>query len=224
MEAVSPRNFLVGDSLHAYLTAHAPTLDEIQQDLIEETAALGDDVANMQIAPDQGAFMGILTAAVGARSAVEVGTFTGYSALCLARALPPAPQGHLLSCDSSEEWTTIARRYWKRAGVDDRIELRLGEASDTLRALPHEEQFDVAFIDADKGGYPTYYRELLPRMRRDGLILVDNVLRHGTVADESTGDETTQQMRGFNDLVTSDSRVESTILTIADGLMLARKR
>lgn len=218
---MSPKGFLLDDRLHAYLLAHAAPLDDVAQGLIDETAALGD-VARMQISPDQGAFIALLTGALGVRNAVEIGTFTGYSALCVARALPP--DGRLLCLDVSQEWTTIGRRAWAAAGVADRIELTIGPALDSLRALPEAEQFDLAFVDADKPGYAGYYAELLPRLRRGGLILVDNVLWHGAVADPDQDDEQTNVIRAFNDLVAADDRVESTILTIGDGLTMIRKK
>ncbi len=218
---MSPKSFLLDEKLHGYLLAHTSGIDDVARELIQETAALGD-VAGMQIAPEQGAFLGLLTGAVGARRVVEVGTFTGFSALCMARAMPP--DGMLLCLDVSAEWTAIARRYWQAAGVTARIELRLAPAADTLRALPAEPPFDLAFVDADKQGYLTYYEELLPRIRPGGLILVDNTLWSGRVVDESTGDDTVKIIRAFNDHVTADSRVESTILPIADGLTMIRKR
>jgi len=153
---------------------------------------------------------------------VEVGTFTGYSALCLARALPE--DGRLLCLDVSEEWTSIGRRAWEKAGVDGKIELRIAPALDSLRALPETEQFDMAFIDADKPNYGGYYAELLPRVRTNGLILVDNVLWSGAVVDPGRDDENTVAIRAFNDLVAADDRVESTILAVSDGLTLIRKR
>ncbi len=218
---MSPKSFLLDDRLHEYLLAHASPPDEIGAALIEETAALGG-IAVMQIAPEQGALMALLAAAVGAREVVEVGTFTGYSALCLARALPP--DGRLLCLDISEEWTSIGRRAWAAAGVDGKIELRLGPALESLRALPEVERFDLAFIDADKANYAGYYAELLPRVRRNGLILVDNVLWSGAVVDPARDDADTVAIRAFNDLVAADERVESTILTVADGLTVIRKR
>jgi caffeoyl-CoA O-methyltransferase len=218
---VSPKSFFLDDTVHGYLMAHTTPPDAVGRALIEETAALGG-IARMQISPEQGAFMALLAAAVGARNIVEVGTFTGYSALCLARALPPG--GRLLCLDVSEEWTSIGRRAWAAAGVDDRIELRIGPALDSLRALPATEQFDLAFIDADKPAYPDYYRELLPRLRTNGLILVDNVLWHGAVVDPARDDADTVAIRAFNDLVAADESVESTILTVGDGLTLIRKR
>jgi caffeoyl-CoA O-methyltransferase len=175
----------------------------------------------MQIAADQGTFLGLLVAAMGARRAVEVGTFTGYSAICIARALGAG--GRLLCCDVSEEWTGVARRYWAKAQLEDRIELRLAPAAETLRALPREGQFDFAFIDADKPGYLTYYEEILPRLRPGGLLAVDNVLWSGEIVDASNTDENTRALRAFNDHVAADRRVQSVILAIADGLTLARK-
>src|SRR3954471_5686094 len=145
--ADDPKSFFLSPEIQAYLVEHGTPPDPIQEALIEETAALGG-ISMMQISPEQGAFMTLLTRIVGARSAVEVGTFTGYSALCIARGLPP--DGHLLCCDVSEEWTSVARRAWADAGVDGKIDLVLAPAADTLRALPDEEQFDLAFIDADK--------------------------------------------------------------------------
>lgn len=218
---MSPKSFLLNDTLHGYLMAHTAPLDEVATDLIAETAALGD-ISGMQIAPEQGALMSLLVAATGARDIVEVGTFTGFSALCQARALPE--DGRLLCLDVSEEWTAIGRRAWQRAGVDDKIELRLGPALDSLRALAESEQFDMAFIDADKPNYGAYYAELLPRLRRNGLILVDNVLWSGAVVDPGRDDKNTVAIRAFNDLVAADDRVESTILAVADGLTLIRKR
>jgi caffeoyl-CoA O-methyltransferase len=207
--------------LHAYLVAHGTPPDDVLRDLIRETGALGD-VADMQIAPEQGAFMTLLTRLIDARFAVEVGTFTGYSALCLARGLVDG--GRLLCCDVSEKWTSIAQRYWERARVADRIELRLAPAIETLQALPREPYIDISFIDADKGGYISYWEELVPRTRPNGVLLVDNVLWSGRVADPAAQDENTRFIRAFNDHAVADPRVELVILPIADGLTLARKR
>jgi caffeoyl-CoA O-methyltransferase len=175
----------------------------------------------MQIGDDQATFMEILARAIGARRAVEVGTFTGYSALAVARGM--GPEGHLLCLDVSEEWTAIAREYWARAGVDDRIELRLGPAIDTLRSLPNDEQFDLAFVDADKTGYPDYYDELIPRLRAGGLLLADNTLQGGRVIDESADDSSTSAIRIFNDRVAADSRVRVVLLPIGDGVSVIQK-
>jgi len=219
--ADAPKSFFLTKPVHDYLVAHAPPLDDVQRDLIAETEALGG-ISMMQIAPEQGAFMTLLTRLIGARHAIEVGTFTGYSAISLARGLPD--DGTLLCCDVNEEWTAIARKYWERAGVDDKIELRIAPATETLRSLPAGERFDLAFIDADKPSYPIYYEEVLARLRRNGVILVDNTLWGGAVADAKATDDNTKAVRAFNDAVASDERVESTILTVGDGLTLIRKR
>jgi caffeoyl-CoA O-methyltransferase len=163
--------------------------------------------------------MRLLARLIRPRFAVEVGTFTGYSAICLAREL--APDGKLLCCDVSEEWTGVARKFWERAGLADRIELRLAPAADTLRALPADAQVDLAFIDADKAGYATYWDELVPRMRPGGVILVDNVLWSGRIVEEADQDEDTIALREFAELVRADSRVEHVLVPIGDGLTMA---
>jgi caffeoyl-CoA O-methyltransferase len=219
--ADAPKDLRLSADLHRYVVEHGTAPDAVQRELIEETRRLGG-VALMQIAPEQGAFMTLLTRAIGARRAVEVGTFTGYSALCIARGLPA--DGRLLCCDVSEEWTAVARRHWEKAGVTDRIELRLGPAAETLRALPAGEAFDLGFIDADKEGYPVYFEEILRRLRPGGLILVDNVLWMGRVADPAADDPHTLAIRAFNDAVARDPRVDCVMLPIADGLTLLRKR
>jgi caffeoyl-CoA O-methyltransferase len=218
--AAPPKSFFLSPDVHAYMVAHGMPPDSIQRDLIEETAALGG-VSLMQIAPEQAAFMTVLTRLVGARRAVEVGTFTGYSALAIARGLPA--DGKLVCCDVSEEWTAVARRYWERAGVGDRIELRLGPALDTLRALPADDPIDLAFIDADKENYDHYYEELLARLRPNGVILVDNTLWMGSVVDPARDDESTNAIRAFNDKVATDDRVDCVMLAVSDGLTLLRK-
>jgi caffeoyl-CoA O-methyltransferase len=205
-----------------YVAARCEQPDDVLADLAAETVDLTGDRAGMQVAPDQGALLGLLTRLVGARSAVEVGTFTGYSSICIARALEPG--GRLLCCDVSEHWTAIARRAWERAGLTDRIELRLAPGLDTLQALPTERTIDMSFIDADKGRYAAYYGELVTRTRPGGLICVDNTLWSGLVADPTADDPETVALREFNDLVAADPRVESWILPIADGLTLIRVR
>jgi caffeoyl-CoA O-methyltransferase len=219
--ADAPKSFFLTKPVHDYLVAHAPPLDDVQRDLIAETNALGG-ISMMQIAPEQGAFMTLLTRLIGARHAIEVGTFTGYSAISIARGL--SDDGTLLCCDVNEEWTAIARKYWARAGVDDKIELRIAPAIETLRSLPAGEQFDLAFIDADKPNYPHYYEAVLARLRGNGVILVDNTLWGGAVTDSKATDDNTNAIRAFNDAVAADDRVESTILTVGDGLTLIRKR
>jgi len=216
-----PKSFLLSSELAEYLVGHGDPPDAVQQALIEETASLGA-VAGMQIAPEQGAFLTVLTQLIGARRAIEIGTFTGYSALCIARGLPH--DGRLTCCDVPEEWTAIGRKAWSAAGVDDRIDLRIAPALDTLAALPAGDSFDLAFIDADKPNYVNYYEALLPRMRTNGAILVDNVLWDGRVIQSDADDENTIAIRAFNDRVASDERVDAVMLPIADGLTICRKR
>jgi caffeoyl-CoA O-methyltransferase len=218
----APKSFFLSEELSDYLLAHGAPMDDVQRWLVQETRSRVADRISMQISPEQGTFMTLLTAVVGPARAVEVGTFTGYSALCIARGLPPG--GRLLCCDVSEEWTAIAREAWERASVDDRIDLRIAPAAETLAALPRDEPIDLAFIDADKPSYPAYWAELVPRMSPGGVLLVDNTLWSGAVADAGATDEGTTLMRDFNDLVAADPRVDSTILTIGDGLTFARVR
>jgi caffeoyl-CoA O-methyltransferase len=205
--------------LHAYLLEHSTPPDEVVADLIAETRRALPDDSGMQVAPEQAAFLRLLTAVMGVRRAVEVGTFTGLSSLSIARGL--AEGGRLTCFDISEEFTGVARRYWRRAGVDDRIELRIGPAADGLRELPDEPQVDLVFIDADKRGYPDYWNLLVPRVRPGGVLLVDNVLWSGRVLDPQ-GDRD-REIVAFNDLARADPRVELVILPIADGLTMARK-
>jgi caffeoyl-CoA O-methyltransferase len=207
--------------LYEYAVAHGHNGDPLRAELAVETAKLGR-ISGMQIAAEQGTFMAILAAAIGARSAVEVGTFTGYSSLCVARALPA--DGRMLCCDVNEEWTSIARRYWERAGVANRITLKLGPAADTLKAIPASHTFDFAFIDADKSNYLVYYEEILKRMRPNGLIILDNVLWNGAIVDESVKDADTVALRAVNDFVVKDTRVEAVMLAVADGLTIVRKK
>ncbi len=219
---MSPKSFLLTEDVHRYLVAHAPPLDPVLTRLIAETEALGD-VAGMQIAPEQGALLTLLTSLVSAREAVEVGTFTGYSSVCIARGL--APGGRLLCCDVSEEWTGLARQAWAEAGIEDRIELRIAPALETLQALPNRSTIDLAFIDADKTSYHAYYEELVPRLRPGGLLLVDNTLWGGAVVEEPAEEdsEATRALRAFNDRVVADDRVRSVLLPVADGLTMARR-
>ena len=216
-----PKSVVVTPELHAYAVAHGTPPDDVQRSLIEVTAGLGS-VSGMQISPDQGAFMTLLTKIVGVRFAVEVGTFTGYSSICIARGL--ATGGRLLCCDVSEEWTAIARDHWDRAGVAERIDLRIAPAIETLRALPADPPIDLAFIDADKPGYVDYYEEIVARLRPGGVVLLDNVLWSGVVADPTNTDENTVAIRAVNDRVAADDRVEAVVLPIADGLTIARRR
>jgi caffeoyl-CoA O-methyltransferase len=206
-----------------YLLTHCTAPDEVLRELHSETRrATSGGAAGMQVSHDEGELLTMLVRLVGARNAVEVGVFTGYSSICIARGL--APGGRLLACDVSEEWTDIARRYWDRAGVADRIELRIAPAADTLRALPEEPTIDFAFVDADKVGYPTYYEELVRRLRPGGLIALDNVLRGGAVVDETSQNEADVVMRSLNDAITADDRVDTVMLPVRDGVTLVRRR
>jgi caffeoyl-CoA O-methyltransferase len=216
-----PKSFHLSSEIHTYLMEHSSPIDDVQRDLIAETQSLGG-ISMMQIAPEQGVLMTMLTRLVRARDAVEIGTFTGYSSLAIARGLPV--DGTLLCCDVSDEWTSMARRYWERAGVTDRIRLEIGPAAQTLAALPPTEQFDLAFIDADKPGYIAYYEELVPRLRPGGVILVDNVLWSGAVADPAAQDDNVVALRAFNDHVRADDRVDTVMLAISDGLTFITRR
>jgi caffeoyl-CoA O-methyltransferase len=215
----------LNEELHSYIVAHGTRQDDVLHRIQEETAAMGD-ISVMQIAPDQGALITMLCRMLGAREAIELGTFTGYSAICIARGLQPG--GRLIACELSEEYAEIAARNFEAAGVADRIEIRIGPASETLDDLPEREVFDFAFIDADKTGYPRYYEQVLARTRVGGLIMVDNVLAAGRVVGDERGEdfnsESVEAIRQVNSLITSDPRVETVMLGVADGVMLARKR
>jgi caffeoyl-CoA O-methyltransferase len=211
---------IVNPTVNDYLLAHCTPADPILRDLAAETAATFGEAAGMQVSHDEGALLSLLVSLIGARYAVEVGVFTGYSGLCIARALPA--DGKLLACDVSEEWTALARKYWQRAEVDDRIELRIAPAVETLEALPADPVIDFAFIDADKTGYPAYYEALVPRLRPGGLIALDNVLRNGHVLEPRN--EADRVISALNDYIVTDTRVESVMLPVRDGLTLVRKR
>jgi len=207
--------------LHDYLRAHCAQPDNLLSQLAAETASTFPVAAGMQISQEQGAFLTLLTRLVGANRALEIGTFTGYSSICIARGL--AEGGKLTCCDASDTWTSLARRYWQLAGLSDRIELRLGHAADTLHSLPAGETFDLAFIDADKTGYMDYWDSVVPRVRSGGVILADNTLSDGRVVDPASTDESTRGIRAFNAYALADNRVELVLLPIGDGLTLARK-
>ncbi|MCW2633717.1 MAG: mdmC2 [Blastococcus sp.] len=220
---MTPRSFLLTPQLSDYVRAASEPVDDVVADLVAETAAMaerGDAPSTMQIAPEQGAFMQLLTTALGARRAIEIGTFTGMSALCVARGLPL--DGSLLCLDVNETWTAVARRYWERAGVASRIELRLGDALASLRGLPAAETFDLAFVDADKTGYPAYVEELYPRMTPNGVVLLDNTLRGGRVLEPVSDDD--RVMAALNASLATDPRWETVLLPMADGLTMLRKR
>lgn len=220
----TPKDASLSAELHHYVVAHGTPPDDVLRSLIERTTALGP-IARMQIAPEQGAFMTLLATLLGASTIVEIGTFTGYSTLCLARGL--APGGRVIACDVSAEWTAIGRTAWTEAGVDDRIDLRLAPALETLAGLAAgagDLVVDLVFIDADKGNYHAYYEAVLPLVRPNGLILVDNVLWGGAVIDPENDDPDTVAIRAFNDAIAADDRVDVVLLPIADGLSLLRKR
>jgi caffeoyl-CoA O-methyltransferase len=220
---MTPRSFLLTPALAEYVRASSERPDDVAADLLAETAAMaerGEAPATFQIAAEQGVFMQLLTRALGARRAIEIGTFTGFSALCIARGLPD--DGTLLCLDRSEEWTTVARRYWDRAGIGDRIELRLGDALPVLRAVPPTEAFDLAFVDADKTGYAAYVEELYPRMTTNGVVLLDNTLRSGRVLDPESDDD--RALVALNAALATDPRWETVLLPLADGLTVLRKR
>ena len=218
---MSPRSFLLDDDLWRYVVDHSLKVDPVLARLTERTKELGGP-AGMQIGPDQQALLTLLTRFAGVTNAVEVGTFTGTSALCIARGL--APGGRLLCCDVSTEWTAIAREAWHEAGVDASIELRIGPAAETLAALSPDPVLDLAFIDADKGGYGTYYEELVPRLRPGGWIVADNTLWGGKITDAADDDEATKALRAYNAHAASDDRVMTVVLAVADGLTISQKR
>lgn len=219
---MSNRSIGLSDALYDYLLSVSLREPEILAELRRETMAMSE--RSMQIAPEQGQFMALLVRLAGARRILEIGTFTGYSALAMALALPA--EGRIIACDVSEAWTEIARRYWRRAGVAERIELRLAPALQTLDALIAEGgggSFDFAFIDADKSRYLDYYERSLSLVRPGGLIAVDNTLWGGSVADPAKTDADTAAIRAFNAALHADPRVELSLVPIGDGLTLARK-
>jgi caffeoyl-CoA O-methyltransferase len=207
--------------LNAYLAAHSTPPDAILRELATETAERYPNDISLQIAPEEGTFLTLMARISRARSAIEVGTFTGYSSICIARGLGGG--GRLLCCDVSEEWTSVARKYWEKAGLVDRTELRLGPALDTLRALPDEELFDLAFIDADKISYPRYWTEIVPRVRPGGVIMVDNTFSHGRVLDAGNDNPSVIAVRTMNDQAAADERVELIMVPLGDGLTVAYK-
>jgi predicted O-methyltransferase YrrM len=213
---------ILPEEIRSYVERHQPPLPPLLEKLREETAALPD--GRMIFSRDSARLVGLLVRAIEARRALEIGTFTGFSSLVIALALPA--DGKLVACDVSEEWTAIARRYWREAGVEGRIELRLAPASRTLAALLREGargSFDFALIDADKSGYPEYYERCLELLRPGGLLAVDNTLWGGQVADERAQDADTRAIRSLNRRIREDDRVEACLLTIGDGLAVARK-
>jgi len=215
------RSQFIQAEIDEYAAAHSTPPDAHQLELQRTTHEMTGTAAGMQIGDDQALLMEMLVRAMGAKRAVEIGTFTGYSALAVARGLGPG--GHLLCCDVSEEWTSIAREAWEKAGVADRIELRIGPGLETLKALPAVEQFDFAFIDADKTGYSLYYEEVLSRLRAGGLILLDNVLQAGSVLDAQTSDKNVLAIRSLNDAIADDPRVKVVMIPFGDGVSFVQK-
>ena len=207
--------------LYEYLVRHGHNDDPLLAKLAEETERLGP-IAVMQIAPEQGTLLSILVLACGARSAIEIGTFTGYSAICIARGLPA--DGQLHCCDISEEWTAIVRRYFVQAGVADRITLHIRPAIESLRDLRKEHPFDFAFIDADKVSYRAYYEAVLPLMRPNGLMVFDNVLWMGRVLKSRRISDETRALRELNDVIAQDQRVQAVMINVSDGLTIVRKK
>ena len=220
---MSATHIKLTDELAAYMRAVSLRDTELFVRLREETAAL--PMGRMQITAEQGQFMGFLVRLLGATRTIEVGVFTGYSSLSVALALPPG--GKIIACDVSEEWTSIGRRYWKEAGVEDKIDLRLAPALETLERLlasGEHGRFDFAFIDADKENYSQYYERILELLRPGGVVAIDNVLWHGDVIDPSKNDPDTLAIRAFNETIYTDERVDLSLVPIGDGLTLARKR
>ena len=219
---VKPKFTTLSNEIFGYVCrhssgAHIPLLDKLRA----ETERLGE-ISEMLIGKDQGSFMSILASCINAKSAIEIGTFTGYSSTCIALGLPE--DGRLICVDQSEEWTLIARRYWREAGISGKIELRLGDGKAVLGKLRPEETFDFAFIDADKPGYDAYYELLLPHMRPNSLLLFDNMLRDGRVVNPPQDDKNAKAANALNEKLASDPRVESVLLTIGDGVNLCRKK
>lgn len=216
------RTLCLNDAVYSYLLSESLREPDFLSKLRDETAKLPD--GRMQIAPEQGQFMALLCKLMGAKNCIEIGVFTGYSSLCVALALPP--DGKIIACDVSRTWTQIARRYWKEAGVAEKIELRLAPALKTLDELLAENQagtFDFAFIDADKENYPPYYERCLKLLRRGGLIAIDNTLWSGRVAEPDNCEPDTVAIREFNTKLHHDRRIMLSLLPVGDGLTLALK-
>jgi caffeoyl-CoA O-methyltransferase len=213
--------FITLDSeLHDYLVEHSSFRDGIAPE-VEQAAREMGELEEMQIGGDQAALITVLVSAIGARRALEIGTFLGYGAISIARGLPE--DGKLICCELNEEYAARAREHLERAGLTDRAEVRVGPAMETLRGLD-EGDFDFAFIDADKVGYPAYYEECMRLLRPNGLIMLDNMLREGTVVDPPEGDEGTAVVAELNDKLVADDRVDVAMLGVADGITLARKK
>ncbi|MGI9556683.1 MAG: O-methyltransferase [Solirubrobacterales bacterium] len=219
-EAGSKFTALTSD-LHGFLVEFGSREDEALEHVRESTDELGS-VSAMQIAPEQGALLTLLARSIGARRAIEIGTFTGYSAICIARGL--SADGELIACEASEEYAAIARRHFERAGVSEQIDLRIGAALETLRVLDDEPVFDLAFVDADKANYAAYYEECLARLRPGGLIALDNLFLGGRIIDPAADDESAVHMRALAEQLSDDERVDVAMIGVADGIALVRKR
>jgi predicted O-methyltransferase YrrM len=220
---MSSTHLQITEQLHDYIRRMSLREPAVMVRLREETAALPN--ARMQVTPEQGQFLGLMVELMNAKLAVEVGVFTGYSALAVARCLPS--DGKLIACDVSEDYTRMARRYWREAGVEHKIDLRLAPAIETLDRLlqeGHEGTVDFAFIDADKQNYDLYYEQLLKLLRPGGLLGIDNVLWHGSVVDPNVSDDETEAIRRLNQKISTDTRVSVSMLPIGDGLSLVTKR
>lgn len=220
---MSIKSTLVTDALYGYILANSLREPPALKQLRGETAS--HPHANMQIAPEQGQFMALLAELTGAKKILEIGVFTGYSSICLALALPA--EGRLTACDISEEYTAVARHYWEQAGVAHKVDLHVGPALETLEQLladGHAGSYDLAFIDADKANYDAYYERALALLRRGGLLMIDNVLWNGQVADPAFVDVDTRAIRGLNEKIHADERVSISLLPVADGVTLALKR
>lgn len=220
---MSNRSIELDDRVHGYLLDVSLREEALARELREETARMPEH--NMQIAPEQGQFMAFLIRAIGAARCIEVGVFTGYSSLMVASALPAG--GRLVACDINDTYTQVAHRFWQRAGVDERIELRLGPATETLDALlaeGGEGRYDFAFIDADKSNYDRYFEACLRLVRNGGVVAIDNTLWHGTVADPTVDDADTRAIRALNSKLRDDARIDLSLVPIGDGLTLCRKR
>lgn len=210
----------LNEELYEYITAQrSQSNDPVLDNLRAQTETLGDDLKQMQIGPDQGTFFTVLVAALGVRRALEIGTFTGYSSTCIARGLPD--DGKLICLDQSDEWTSIARHCWEEAGVESKIELRVGDAHENVKTV--QGPFDFVFIDADKAGYDHYYETILPQVRQGGVIIFDNMLRGGRVVHPDPNSKDDMAIVALNQKLANDSRIQCALILIADGLQFCRK-
>jgi caffeoyl-CoA O-methyltransferase len=217
-----PKSFFLAPEIGRYLVEMGVPPDPLLRRVIDETVALTGDASIMQIAPEQGQLLTMLCRMIGATRAIEVGTFTGYSSLCILRGL--APGDSLVTIDHSAEWTAIARGYWEDAGVAAQVDLRVGSAREVLAALPADSGFDFAFLDADKPNYHVHYEALVTRLRPGGVLVVDNVLWGGRVLDRELTDTWTVAIRAVNARVAADARVDNVMLPVGDGISIVRKR